>query len=294
MRLEYQIDREVVLSEFLRSCGISRRMGKKIKSWGQVMVNGEPVCFNAVLQPGDILTIAYQEVINDKIPPAPFSLNIIYEDEWLLVISKPADLSVQPSRKHRDDNLASRIAHYYQQTGRPGNIHIVNRLDYATSGLLSVARDGNTHHLLASQPQEKRYLAVVKGLPAPAGIINRPIAREPGSAIKREISADGAPAVTEYRVLSAGRKRALVELALMTGRTHQIRLHMASIDHPIIGDRLYGEGGERLLLHAYYLAFDHPYTGRRMEFVDYPNWYENDIENDQKLCYNDCKNNNGE
>lgn len=286
MRCEYKIDRKIVLGDFLRSKGISRRMGRKIKYHGKTMVNGKPARFNAVLCPGDILTVEYFEEINANIPPARFPLNIIYQDDWLMVISKPANLSVLPSKKHRADNLVGRIAYYYQKTGCDRNIHIVNRLDYATSGLLAVAKDGHTHHLLASRALARRYLAVVRGIPAPAGVINLPIGRAIGHSIKRAIIDSGAEAISEYRLVAARAGLAIVEVSLKTGRTHQIRLHMSAIGHPIIGDRLYGDGGERLLLHSYYLAFVHPHSNRLCAFVNYPNWYENVVENSQKMWYN--------
>lgn len=273
MRFDYKISKQIVLGDFLKSQGISRRMGRKIKAHGLITVNGAKAYFYTMLYPGDYLILEYREEVNENMPLSPYPLNIIYQDEWLLVISKPADLSVQPSKKHSSDNLVARIKNYYNSVGLHCNIHIVNRLDYATSGLMLVAKEGHTHHLLSSIPLERKYLAIVSGIPAISGIVDLPIARDSSHRIKRMIDPMGRKAITEYRLLAVQDRNGIVELKLKTGRTHQIRLHMAALSHPVIGDRLYGFGGNRLMLHSYYLSFVHPYKNDFKEFVDYPKWY---------------------
>ena len=208
--------------------------------------------------------------------PEPIPLRIVYEDGDLLVVDKPAGMTVHPSPGHSRHTLVHAVlAHCPDLSGiggkqRPG---IVHRLDKDTSGLIIVAKHDSAHLSLARQLKERRvektYLALVEGRPKPAeGVIDAPIARHPRHRKKMAVVEGGREARTRYRVVREVDGRSLVEVRPETGRTHQIRVHLASIGHPVVGDALYGKRSEALgrqFLHAQRLAFRHPRTDERLE-----------------------------
>jgi len=275
MKLKYIIEEKDLVKEFLKKQGISRNLGKKIKLYGNIYINGKESFNYSEINIGDILIIEYQEKINPDIPLSEFSIDIIHEDDYLLIINKPINLSTQPSRKHIDDNLISRIKKYYFDQGINNNIHLVNRLDYSTSGLIIVAKDGFIHQQLADKTEIiKKYIAKVKGtFETEFGIINLPIERDSRFSILRRVSENGQNSITKYKVLSKEDDITILELTLLTGRCHQIRVHLSAVKHPIIGDKLYGEAENELFLHSYYLKFIHPFTNEEIEIIHYPNWY---------------------
>ena len=190
-------------------------------------------------------------------------LDIRYEDEALLVVNKPPGILVHPTTKEDENTLSAQIGQYYRQQGWQLNLHPVSRLDRNTSGLVVFAKLPEIQGQLIKQGMQKEYLALVTGiLPAAHGIIDSPIARKPGSIIEREISPNGKPCKTEYWLVEAG-ALSLIRCRLYTGRTHQIRVHFASIGCPLWHDNLYGRiSGPPLRhgLHAYKVAFVHPWT----------------------------------
>ena len=206
-------------------------------------------------------------------------LEILYQDEDLAVVLKPAGMVVHPAAGNEDGTLVNALLYHLDHLSgiggekRPG---IVHRLDKDTSGLLLVAKDDAAQQALSAQLQErameKRYLALVEGIPKEAaGRIEAPIARSRKDRKKMAVDPEGREAVTEWRTLAAGRGCALLEVHILTGRTHQIRVHMRHIGHPVAGDPIYGlQRGvrvERLMLHARLLCFTHPRTGERMRFT---------------------------
>ena len=208
--------------------------------------------------------------------PAPGPLDIVYEDGDLLVLNKAPGVTVHPGPGHYADTLCNFIAYYYKEQGITADVHPVQRLDRGTSGLMVVAKHPHAQERLKGQlhtPAFRRvYLAVCDGTPEPpAGVVDVPIGRVPGSLVARRADPAGQRAVTRYRTLDAGRGRALVELELDTGRTHQIRVHMAHIGHPLTGDFLYGTEDPALIpraaLHSARLSLLHPVTGERMEWT---------------------------
>lgn len=209
-----------------------------------------------------------------EIPPEQeASVPLLYEDEDLLVADKPAGLAVHRGRGHYLDNLAEELARapYTRAEEAPSAVHIVGRLDRDTSGAVLAARHGMAAARLARQREcgslQKTYLAVVCGRPEKAeGTVSLPLRRVPGEKNRMEVHPQGLRAVTHYRLLDAQAASSLVELRLDTGRTHQIRVHMAAIGHPLLYDPIYGEGaeGRRTALHAWRLAFDQPFTGERI------------------------------
>ena len=250
----------------------STRLKKAKRVPGGVRVNGQDVFVTHVVRAGDAVSILIEQegAASPGVVPTPGEVDVVYEDEHLLVLNKPANMPVHPSAGHYDDSLANRCAARFGGVFRP-----VNRLDAGTSGLMVAARDAHVHALLCKALHtgdfERRYLAIAEGVFAgKQGVVDAPIARAEGSAIKRCVSPDGQRAVTHYRVLRNNGRFSLVELTLETGRTHQIRVHMAYLGHPLAGDFLYGTEDKELIgraaLHAFSLRLTHPITGQILEF----------------------------
>ncbi|WP_028782076.1 RluA family pseudouridine synthase [Thalassobacillus devorans] len=245
----------------------SRQLLKQIKQGQGLKLNGIAVTVRKKLAAGDEL-----EVILPAVEPAKrleaveMELSIVYEDEDVLVIDKPAGLAIMPSMNH-DITLANGIIAYYQQNGIPSTIHVVTRLDRDTSGLVLIAKHAYSHSLLAAphpSSLKKTYLALVDGhLGQSKGTIEAPIGRKDGSIIEREVREDGQAATTRYEVLESFERHSLVQVELVTGRTHQIRVHMSYLGHPLAGDDLYGGSlylMKRQALHCHRLAFTQPLT----------------------------------
>ena len=236
-----------------------------------ILLDGRPVFTTARAEAGQVLSVAVGDrEASRQIAPVPGPLRIRYEDEDLLVLEKDGRTPVHPSQGHHGDTLANFLMDYFEKIGLTAAFHPVNRLDRGTSGLLAVAKHPQAHELLQKQLGEgtlvRTYLAVCQGLPAcREGVMDAPICREPGSVLRRMVSPDGAAARTHYAVLETGRGRSLVKLRLDTGRTHQIRVHMAHLGCPLVGDFLYGEETEelpdRFALHSAFLQLRQPVTG---------------------------------
>lgn len=252
--------------------GLSSTRINRLKRTEQgITVNGARAFTNAALQAGDRLTADLDAAERASvIPPVPMPLDIRFEDEHLLILNKRAPLAVIPSSlAPGEPTLANGLAHYLG----PAAFHPVNRLDRGTTGLMAVAKNGFIHDRLRRQLHSgaffRQYLAVCAGAPKPeTGEICLPIGRAPGSAIKRQICRTGQAARTAYRVVLAGGAMSLVELTPYTGRTHQLRVHMAALGCPLAGDWLYGEENPDLIarpaLHAAHLELVHPATGDRL------------------------------
>lgn len=240
-----------------------------------LMVNGSRVFTNYALQAGDVLAVDLDAAERPTdVAPIPMALDIPYEDEHLLVVNKPAPLACIPSSLvPGEPTLAGGLMHHL---GGGASIHLVNRLDRGTTGLLAAAKNAWVHDRLRRQLHTgaflRRYLAVCAGMPDPReGTVALPIGRAPGSAIRRQADPMGQSAITDYRVLEERGGFSLVELTPQTGRTHQIRVHMAAIGCPLAGDWLYGEEDRALIgrpaLHAASLELIHPVTGRILRFA---------------------------
>ena len=238
------------------------------------LVVGQMIEVDPLAVPGPVLPTADDEV----------DIGVVYEDDTVIVVDKPAGLVVHPGAGNLDGTLVSGLLARFPDVVEVGNDPvrpgIVHRLDAGSSGLLVVARnDEAAEHLIeqfADHSATRRYDAVVWGVPdAPHGIIDAPIGRDRGDPLKMAVVAGGRPARTDYRVVGSYSSPAVVsrlECRLETGRTHQIRVHLSSIDHPLVGDPTYGQrrptlGLERPFLHAAELAFDHPVTGERVTFT---------------------------
>ena len=239
-----------------------------------ILLNGSPVFTSAVVSAGDRLRVDLRDDAPEvPIQPIPMALDIRYEDEFLLVVNKPAPLAVHASSfSPGESTLANALAYYL---GPSLVFHPVNRLDRGTTGLMVVAKNRFAHNamrrLLHTDDFSREYRGICIGVPSPAaGVIDLPIGRAEGSPIKRCVRADGAPAVSVYETLETAGGLALLRLLPKTGRTHQLRLHMAAIGHPLAGDWLYVTEDRRLIarpaLHAWGLTFRHPVTGKLLSF----------------------------
>ena len=229
------------------------------------------------LKTGDTLTICIQENdCSEKIPPVFLPLNIVYEDEDIIVINKPAGMPIHPSMNNYTNSMANALAWYYQQQNKPFIFRCSNRLDRDTSGLTVVAKHLVSGNILSCMVRDhkidREYLALVRGhVTPPSGTIHAPLARKGGTIIERIVDFEhGEIAVTHYHTLSEKNGHSLVSLHLETGRTHQIRVHMKHLGFPLIGDYLYNPDMEymtRQALHSHKLTFKHPITGEPMCFT---------------------------
>lgn len=265
------------IEHFLRNLGYSQQNLSTIKRMPKsVLVNGEHYYMNQRLTAGDQLTIQITETkCSEKIPPINIPLTIVYEDEDIIVINKPAGMPIHPSLNNYTNSMANALAYYYKQQDKPFIFRCSNRLDRDTSGLTVVAKhlvSGNIlSTMMAKREFHREYLAIVRGtVTASSGTIDAPLGRTGNSIIERRVDWDnGETAITHYHVVKEANGHSLVALKLETGRTHQIRVHMQHLGFPLVGDYLYNPDMEfitRQALHSHKIAFTHPITGKAMEF----------------------------
>jgi 23S rRNA pseudouridine1911/1915/1917 synthase len=261
---------------------LSRTQLKKLIQQGKVLVSGQPAKPSLPVQPGEQVTLSLPAPESGVLQPEAVPLDLVFEDEDLVVINKPAGMVVHPAHGHTSGTLVNALLARYPElkdmadvdsdtTGRPG---IVHRLDQDTSGLIIVARTPEAlqglRRQFKSRQVDKIYLALVFGQPeAPEGIIEVPLGRDPRHRQRMAPLAEGKSARTRYRVLEAYNGFSLLEIGLETGRTHQIRVHLAWLKCPVVGDTIYGRkknplGLKRQFLHAWQLRFPHPRTGEEL------------------------------
>lgn len=269
---KYKDINQILKQEF----SISSRLFNKLISAKQVMLNQNIVDTRSSVSIGDIISINLDfEEESENIVPTKMKLDIIYEDDGLLILNKPAGIAVHPSILHYDDSLSNGVKFYFENIGLHRKIRPVNRLDLNTSGLIVFAKNEYIQECLIKQMKndvfKKEYVAIVEGhFEKTFGVINLPIARKENSIIERCVSEKGQEAITEYYVIKELPNLSIVRCILKTGRTHQIRVHMASIGHPLIGDTLYGSPSDlinRQALHSYKISFIHPITKESLEFT---------------------------
>ena len=269
MNLIFEVNEDLSINDILtKRLGLSSRLRNKLVNSKLVLLNGIFSDTRTIARKGDIVTIIldYSED-NSNIVPKKMDLNIVYEDAYMLIINKPAGISVHPSILHFNDSLSNGVRWYFDTIKLHKKIRPVNRIDLNTSGLVLFAKNEYIQEVLIKQMNnntfKKSYLAVISGnLPSKTGIINLPIARKENSIIERCVSSSGKLCVTNYKVLKVYKDYSLVECTLETGRTHQIRVHMAALGHPLLGDTLYnphpGDSIKRQALHSYRMEFFHP------------------------------------
>ena len=279
--ISYDIDSHsegLRVEQFLRRKGYSAQNLSTIKRMPEsILVNGVHYYMKQTLKAGDRLLVRIQETESSRnIPPVCAPLSVVYEDEDLIVINKPAGMPIHPSLNNYTNSLANALAWYYQQQGKPFIFRCCNRLDRDTSGLTVVAKHLVSGNILSTMTKKKEvrreYLAVVRGHIVPeSGTISAPLARKGGTIIERVVDFDrGEPAVTHYHLIQEANGHSLVSLQLETGRTHQIRIHLKHLGFPLVGDYLYNPDMEyisRQALHSFRLSFPHPITGEVMDFT---------------------------
>ena len=278
MELTWVSTREGRLSSFLLGeLKMSAGLMNKLKWGDSIRVNGVPQRTNYPVQPGDVITVALAEE-TPEYPAEEGELSILYEDDAILAVDKPAGMLIHPSRSKNTGTLANFVAGYYQKTGQNCAFHPVTRLDRDTFGIVLLAKNAHIHSLLQNGVAKKTYHALVCGGPTQdSGIINAPIARRPLPSLLRYVNPEGKPSVTEWQVLEREEKLCKLSLRPITGRTHQLRLHCAYLGFPILGDPQYGSlesqrlsaelGLTHQMLCAKRLEFSHPITGESMILI---------------------------
>lgn len=252
----------VRLGVFLRRMGVSASCIKSVKHRGDgFFADGARLCTDQPVQAGQCITFELPLEPSTSVAPQPVPFAVVYDGPFAAVADKPAGVAVHPTLNHTDGTLANGWLHYLRTQGREGVFRPVNRLDKNTSGLVLLAQNAYAAPLLAKSAK-KCYLALVQGtLPLGPGCIDAPLGRRGDSIIGRCVRADGKPSLTDYRTLGVGGGHSLVACWPRTGRTHQIRVHMSYIGHPLAGDTLYGGGTDLLdrhALHCAVLAFSEP------------------------------------
>lgn len=276
--MKYEVkkpDEGLMIKDILkRRMGFSTRLIRKLKLEGGVSLNRVESKLNVTVRVGDVIKVEFPQE-ESRFEPQDIPLDIVYEDEDLMIINKSPGIVVHPTKGHPVGTIANALMYLMQKRGEVFKIRFVNRLDMDTSGLLIVAKNAFAQEQLQKQMKEnlivKKYLAVVDGvMDSEKGTIDLPIGIVDENAVGRAVTPDGYPSVTHYKVrkyLKNG--KTLVELTLETGRTHQIRVHMSYIGHPVTGDSLYGTAQPELIgrqaLHSYYLGFRHPVTDEWIE-----------------------------
>ncbi|MBD5098828.1 MAG: RluA family pseudouridine synthase [Clostridiales bacterium] len=260
-----------------RRLGLSGTVLRRIK-WLEdgITLDGVRVHVRVRASEGQTLSVRLTDPSpTSGVVPTEGPLDIVYEDADLVVVNKASGVLIHPGHGHFDDTLGNYLMWHYRQAGDPSGFHPVHRLDKGTSGLVVVAKHAHAQEKLKNQLHtgdfRRVYLAVCDGAPPePVGVVDAPIGPVDGSLTAREVRPDGRPARTHYRVVQVCGPRSLVELELETGRTHQIRVHMAHIGCPLTGDFLYGTENRALIarpaLHSAYLELVHPITGERLAF----------------------------
>ena len=284
MKIDIQIEDEgFTIKEYLRKIGFSQKLYKAIKNeGGEFLRNGETFPNWEKLKKRDVLTLVLPiESVGNQIAKVAMPLDIVFEDEYFLILNKPSGIAVIPTTKHFNKSLANGIAYYYEENKIQSNIHFINRLDAETTGLIMLAKNRYIHYMMTKDIKisiQREYIAQVSGHIEPkTGVINAPIKALSKPSILRVIDQDGLDAITQYEVLQETETTSYVKCVLQTGRTHQIRVHMKHIGHPLIGDKLYGYQSDRMFLHSYKVAFKHPITQKDIVITNYPSWYQVNI-----------------
>ncbi len=271
-RLNYTVANEEdgqTVKAVLQRRGISMGTLRRLKQTNGIFLNGQTVTVRQKVMAGQRITLQLPETPSEFVQPVPMEFEIVYEDDAVLVVNKPAGMPVHPSAGHHNDSLANGVAYYMR--GREFTFRPITRLDRYTSGLVLIAKNSvaaaNLCKQIGAGNIQKTYYAVTKGIPNPLqGEITQPIAREENSVLKRQVSPLGKPAKTLYQVEQTKDDLALVRTVPVTGRTHQIRVHLAYLGCPLLYDFLYGEEQENqmFLLQCTGLVFTHPHTGKEV------------------------------
>jgi len=275
MELKHIATREGRLSSFLKEeLGMSTGLMNRLKWKELLFVNGKPQHTDYQVKPGDVITVPLDEP-KPEYPAEEGELAVIYEDDHILAVDKPAGMLIHPSRNRIDGTLANRVVGYYQRTGQHCAFHPITRLDRDTFGIVLLAKNSHAHALMQRTPLQKTYHALTFGGPdTGSGTIDLLIARRPLPSLLREVRPDGKPSVTEFMVMERKNETCKLALRPITGRTHQLRVHCSHMGYPIVGDPQYGSeasaaysekrGLQTQQLCAKKLEFVHPVTGEKL------------------------------
>ena len=264
-------DDQVLLKDFLFKQNLSKKAIKAIKMNGDILVNGKHQTVRYCLKENDLIELVWPDE-QTTMEPYEYFLKVVYEDENYLVIDKPAGIPCIPTKRYPNKTIANAIIYYFKMSNLKATVHLVNRLDKDTQGLMLVAKNRQAHYLLSKDiKQVKRiYYCLVEGILEERGVIDKPIVKDDNS-VKRLIGSNGKKAITAYRSLKVFDNKSLIECDLKTGRTHQIRVHLSSIGHPLLGDSLYGsKEGKRssYYLDSVYLEFVSPFTNKLIKILN--------------------------
>lgn len=285
--LKFICDKKIRCDVFLSSkiSDLSRTAIQKLIKENLIFVNGKNVKPNVILEIGDEIIISIPQKKKIELIAEDIDLDIIYEDEYMIVVNKGRNMVVHPANGNEEHTLVNALLNHCNLSminpNRPG---IVHRLDKDTTGLIVCAKDDKTHlklvEMFSNREINKKYLAICNGVFINKhSIINKPIGRDEKDRKKMSVNSKNAKtAITEYSILAENEKYSLVDVKLHTGRTHQIRVHFSSLNHPIVGDETYGNKNEKIkakgqMLHAYSLNFIHPITKKNMNFFKLPDEY---------------------
>ena len=298
--LNYICDKKVRCDVFLseKISNLSRTSIQKLIKEKFVFVNGKNIKPNVILDIGDEISVSIPEKKETKLVAEEIDLDIVYEDDYIIIINKPRNMVVHPAVGNEEHTLVNALLNHCKlsmiNSERPG---IVHRLDKDTTGLIICAKDDETHlkliDMFSKREISKKYLAICNGsFSKESGFIDKPIGRDEKDRKKMSAkSKSGKEALTEYNILTSNLKYSLVDVTLHTGRTHQIRVHFSNLNHPIVGDDTYGNKNEKIkangqMLHSYYLEFSHPITKENLSFTVLPDEYFFSILNKTGLEFN--------
>lgn len=277
MHIEYRVTNDnhnQMVSQILKDhLKFSRGEIRRIKRCAGLLVNDQTVRLNSLVKEGDLIRVSYQDDDNQPVIPQDLPLNILFEDEHILVVNKPSNMLVHPLSYHVLNTLANGVIYHWQLQGHNSKFRSVSRLDKDTSGVILIAKNSYICHQLSEQMKNgiyrREYLAVVHNrITMNTGIIDFPIGRPYDGSLIFGVTSHGKEAITHFTVIQRFASGSLVKLRLETGRTHQIRVHMRHLGHPLMGDDLYGGGLDlirRQALHSWYLEFNHPVTKENMQ-----------------------------
>ncbi|MCQ2086959.1 MAG: RluA family pseudouridine synthase [Bacilli bacterium] len=269
IQLNYTSTNEETIESFMNFLGFSSSNIYQEINTGNVLKNAEKIRDKKIIIfPGDQIQITLNSEVNE-LPLNDSPISIVYEDEYILIVDKPKDIHVEPYKKNTNNNLACMVANYFFKNEIPSKVHLVNRLDRCTSGLVIIAKNRYIKNIFSKTKITKKYHAKIEGKIEGKNTIKIAIGKEPfaNSRIEDE---NGKTAITEYETISYDEidDFSFVDIKILTGRTHQIRLSFSSIGHPLVGDILYGSKRKAdIYLRSYYLKFVHPITGKEIELV---------------------------
>lgn len=272
MILKYHITKNTLIKDFLEN-KLSSNQIVNINLYGMYIVNNQQVKNYYPLSPGDILEVVLPKENSGNIKAIKGELDILYEDSYILILNKPEGIATLPTGVHYNNSLANVVAGYFARNGIESGIHFVNRLDLPTTGIIVLAKNSLVAGLMKDAILTKKYILVVNNHLDGSGMIEGGIYKEED--MKRKFTKDFINSKTVYNTISTNSNQSLVVATLLTGKTHQLRLHFSSIGAPIKGDKMYGNDDcNKLYLHSYYLEFIHPISNEKIIIVDYPKWYD--------------------